>query len=203
MVRFGSDYPDIKALTRNAWDIDRNLLVGLDRATWNATVQEVTAAITDGVLAEAVSRMPPEALRPGRAGLGSEAPGASRRASDGRPPLSTTSSFRYADIHGTDTDEVAMIERVDGGDVRIAISPAGAVVGAGGVRPTSSGPSRPGRDSARCASTCTGEATSYGSRAARTCRSRYARWGVGARGRAHQLDRLEGCGFSTTPATAR
>jgi hypothetical protein len=37
LVRFSSDYPNIKALTRNAWDIDRNLLVGLDRATWDAT----------------------------------------------------------------------------------------------------------------------------------------------------------------------
>ena len=124
LVRFGSDYPDIKALTRNAWDIDRNLLVGLDRATWNATVQEVTAAITDGVLAEAVSRMPPEhyalvgpALEAKLQARRDELPMAARHFYD--------IIFRYADIHGTDTDEVAMIERVDGGDVRIAIHPRG------------------------------------------------------------------------------
>ena len=60
LVRFGEDYPDIQALTRNAWDIDRNLLVGLDRATWNATVEEVAALLTDDVIREAVSRMPRE-----------------------------------------------------------------------------------------------------------------------------------------------
>ena len=30
LVSFGDDYPDIKGLSRNAWDIDRNLLVGLE-----------------------------------------------------------------------------------------------------------------------------------------------------------------------------
>ncbi len=124
LVRFGSDYPDIKALTRNAWDIDRNLLVGLDRATWNATVQEVTAAITDGVLAEAVSRMPPEHYA-----LVGPALEAKLRARRDELPMAARHFydiiFRYADIHGTDTDEVAMIERVDGGDVRIAIHPRG------------------------------------------------------------------------------
>ena len=120
LVRFSTDYPDIKALTRNAWDIDRNLLVGLDRATWNVTVQEVTAAITDGVIAEAVSRMPTEHYA--LVGPASEAKLRTRR-----DELSIAARhfydivFRYADIHGTDTDEVAIIERVDGGDVRIAI----------------------------------------------------------------------------------
>ena len=120
LVRFGSDYPDIKALTRNAWDIDRNLLVGLDRATWNATVQEVTAAITDDVIAESVSRMPTEHYA--LVGPASEAKLRARR--DELPMAARRFYdivFQYADIHATDTDEVAIIERVDGGDVRIVI----------------------------------------------------------------------------------
>ena len=38
LVDFGKDYSNTQAVTRNAWDIDRNFLVGLDRVTWLATV---------------------------------------------------------------------------------------------------------------------------------------------------------------------
>jgi len=60
LITFQEAFPDIYGLTRNAWDIDRNLLVGLDRDQWDHTVQGVVGALTDQVIDEAVDRMPRE-----------------------------------------------------------------------------------------------------------------------------------------------
>ena len=120
LVQFDADYPDIKGLTRNAWDIDRNLLVGLDRATWDATVEEVGSAITDAVITEAVSRMPREQYA--LIGLDIEAKLRARR--DQLPAAARQLYdivFRWGDIHGTDEDEVAVVDFLDGGSVRIAL----------------------------------------------------------------------------------
>ena len=120
LVRFGDDYASIAELTRIAWDIDRNLLVGIDRATWDATVQEVSSAVTDEVIVEAVARMPSEH----RALIGSELEASLRQRRD---ELGIAASdlydivFGYADIHGTDTDEIAVVERIDGGRVRVVL----------------------------------------------------------------------------------
>ncbi|MGD8361340.1 MAG: hypothetical protein PVJ04_07890, partial [Gemmatimonadota bacterium] len=58
LVSFDEDYPNIGGLTRNAWDIDRNLLVGLGREEWDRVVEEVRASITDRIIEEAVGRLP-------------------------------------------------------------------------------------------------------------------------------------------------
>ena len=124
LVEFGEDYPDIKALTRNAWDIDRNLLVGLDRATWDATVEEVRAAITDAVISEAVSRMPGEHY----AILGPDLEAALRNRRDNLAEAAGELYkivFEWSDIHGTDEDEVATIDRLEDGSVRVVLQERG------------------------------------------------------------------------------
>ena len=101
LVQFGEEYPDIQALTRNAWDIDRNFLVGLDRATWDATVEEVRAEITDAVISEAVLRMPNEHY----AILGPDLEGALRHRRDNLAEAANAFYkivFEWSDIHGTD-----------------------------------------------------------------------------------------------------
>ena len=191
LIRFGSDYPDIKALTRNAWDIDRNLLVGLDRAIWNATVQEVTAAITDGVIAEAVSRMPTEHYA-----LVGPALEAKLRARRDELPMAARHFydivFRYADIHGTDTDEVAMIERVDGGDVRIAIHPRGPSSEPGGVAPLRA--DLLARRDSRGAPLYPRWRRPHTGREQHGLADHDTRGGGWGPRRSHELDRLEGCG---------
>jgi len=120
LVRFEEDYPDIKALTRNAWDIDRNLLVGLDRATWDATVEEVKAEITDEIISEAVLRMPSEHY----AILGPDLEAALRNRRDNLAEAAGKLYkivFEWSDIHGTDEDEVATIDRLDDGSVRVVL----------------------------------------------------------------------------------
>ena len=120
LVRFDEDYPDIKALTRNAWDIDRNLLVGLDRATWDATVEEVAASLTDEVITEAVLRMPREHY----AIVG---PDLEARLRSRRDDLAEAASdfyeivFEWSDIHATDEDEVATIDHLADGSIRVVL----------------------------------------------------------------------------------
>ena len=124
LVLFEEDYPDIGALTRNAWDIDRNLLVGLDRATWDATVEEVTAAITDAVISDAVSRMPPEHY----ALLGPDLEANLRNRRDNLVEAAQKLYeivFRWSDIHGTDEDEVATIDRFGDGSIRVVLQERG------------------------------------------------------------------------------
>lgn len=120
LVAFDDEYSNTRAVTRNAWDMDRNLLVALDRESWDEVVQEVKSAITDGVIKEAVSRMPKAHFD-----LVGEKIGNSLRlrrdrldeAADGLYAI----VFREADIHGTDEDEVAILDRVDGGGVRVSL----------------------------------------------------------------------------------
>ena len=124
LVQFGEEYPDIQALTRNAWDIDRNFLVGLDRATWDATVEEVRAEITDAVISEAVLRMPNEHY----AILGPDLEGALRHRRDNLAEAANAFYkivFEWSDIHGTDEDEVATIDRLDDGSVRVVLQERG------------------------------------------------------------------------------
>ena len=119
LVPFRAEYANTQAVTRNAWDIDRNFLVGVDRASWQAAVREVTSAITDDVIREAVARMPPEH----HALVGAEMEASLRRRRDNLPVVAEEFYeivFRYADIHGTDVDEVALLEGLDDG-VRVAL----------------------------------------------------------------------------------
>jgi hypothetical protein len=120
LVTFTEEYPDIEGLTRNAWDIDRNLLVGIDRATWDAVVQEVISAITNQVITEAVRRMPTEHY----ALIGAEMEANLRRRRDHLAQAAGDLYeivFEYADIHGTDEDEVASIDSSPGGEVSVTI----------------------------------------------------------------------------------
>ena len=119
LVSFGDEYSDIEGLTRVAWDIDRTLLVRLDRDDWDGIVRGVQDAITDDVIAAAVRRMPEAHYA--RVGAAIEASLRSRRdALTAAAARMYEIIFRYADIHATDADEAALVEGVGGG-VRLAL----------------------------------------------------------------------------------
>ena len=120
LVPFRDDYANTQAVTRNAWDIDRNLLVALDREAWGSTVLEVMEAVTDEVIRDAVSKMPPEHY----AIIGSELEDRLRQRHQELPAVAEEFYdivFRFADVHGTDVDEVALLEGRDDGSVRVAL----------------------------------------------------------------------------------
>ena len=60
LQRFEADYPNVGGLTRNGAEVDRRLLGGLERETWDSVAAWLRGRLTDSVLAAAVSRLPRE-----------------------------------------------------------------------------------------------------------------------------------------------
>jgi hypothetical protein len=124
LVTFSSVYPDIAALTRNAWDIDRNLLVGLDRSAWLEAVADVKARLTDGVLEQAAAQMP-------RAHREAFADELTARLMSRRDHLDQAAEhlydivFGYADIHSTDEAERADVDYAGDGSVTVTVQAPG------------------------------------------------------------------------------
>ena len=124
LVFFGGEYPSVWGLTRNAWDIDRNFLVGVSRSEWLDVVAEVKRRLTDEVIDRAVREMPAEhyviagedmarALRERRDNL------------DAAAEEFYDIVFNFADIHASDGDEWSTVERLDDGAVRVTVGQGG------------------------------------------------------------------------------
>lgn len=118
-VRFSRSY-ELEGLTRAAWEIDHSLLTGLERQQWDSVTAYVQSSVTDGVIQEAVSRLPTEfqgerseeiadILRWRRDNLGEVAADFYRR-------LATE-----VDVRATDLDDLARIERVAPAKLRIRL----------------------------------------------------------------------------------
>jgi hypothetical protein len=118
-IAFTSTYSSIHAQTWDSAEMDRRLLGGLDKATWDSVAAEVTRRITDPVIDSAVQAMPAEYL-PSEPRLASTLK--QRRA---HLPEIASRFYRFvfdiADIHATDASDRATITRVSDGvvDVRI------------------------------------------------------------------------------------
>jgi len=118
LVSFSDVYPNIAAATRNAWDIDRNLLVTVDRATWLSVVRDVQRLLTDEVIANAARQMPPEHFEI----FGEELTRSLRLRRDHLPVAAQhlyEIVFGHADMHATDEAEQFTITRLPGGAVTL------------------------------------------------------------------------------------
>lgn len=58
LADFDDEYPGLLRFNWNGREIDRNLLVGLDRAAWDSVAASMQARLTDEVIARAVARLP-------------------------------------------------------------------------------------------------------------------------------------------------
>ncbi|HTL05580.1 MAG TPA: hypothetical protein VL241_07520 [Gemmatimonadales bacterium] len=58
LSEFGPGYPHLQGLMRNSGALDRRLLAGLSRATWDSVGSFLTAALSDSVIDSAVHQMP-------------------------------------------------------------------------------------------------------------------------------------------------
>jgi hypothetical protein len=124
-VTFTEAYPDIEGLTRNAWDIDRNLLVSLSRDDWDRIVQDVVERLDDDVIADAVDQMPLEHA----ALIGETLRQALSTRRDHLPEAASELYrivFTYADIHVTDVAERLEVDRRQDGEVSVTITALGA-----------------------------------------------------------------------------
>lgn len=128
LVAFDDEYPNVEALTRNAWDIDRWLLVGISREEWQATVRHVQSQLTYEVIDRAVRRLPPEHYEVSGAGLTAALQQRRDRLEEAAAELYRV-VFRYADVHASDGDEEATVERRADGSVRVVVRPLESDVG--------------------------------------------------------------------------
>lgn len=122
LVPFEDEYPNIAGLTRNAWDIDRNFLVGLSRSEWTETVTDVRRRLSDPVIEGAVRRLPAAHF----AVVGTELASSLRLRRDGLDEAAEALYgivFRFADIHATRADETIQVERRPDGSVHVTIRP--------------------------------------------------------------------------------
>jgi hypothetical protein len=111
---------DLSGLTLNPRALDRRLLAGLPLAAWDSIASLVQARLTDEVIATAVRRMPVEhfSIR------GPELEAILRGRRDdivraAREWYRTQAS--HVEIHGTDEPDLAMVERLASGVVRVRV----------------------------------------------------------------------------------
>ena len=129
-IEFGDEYPSLVGLSTTGWEMDREYLVELDRATWDSVVAEFRGNLPDTVIEEAVRRLPAPYYQMIGAGL--------TRALKSRRDRLPEFAGRYyelitreAEIQATDKDEYLLCEHMPGGELAVRI---GRTEGPGGGR---------------------------------------------------------------------
>lgn len=118
---FSGEYGNIPGLTWNGWDLDRRFLAELERPVWDSVVADVQRRLTDTVIVQAVRRLP----EPYHAIEGERLERALMKRRDALPQAADT-FYRllasYPEIHATDVNEVAVIERRRDGSVEVSLA---------------------------------------------------------------------------------
>ncbi len=120
LVAFGEDYSGIVGLTRSAWDLDRRLLVGVEKSTWDSIAAWLQSQFTDLVIGDAVKHLPPEHYR-------LNGPALARKLRKRRDQLHEAAGRFYeivsefADIHATNKPELAVIDGLDNDHVEVRL----------------------------------------------------------------------------------
>ncbi|HEV7588527.1 MAG TPA: hypothetical protein VGO40_10465, partial [Longimicrobium sp.] len=114
---------ELLGLLLDAAPLDHRLLGGIDRAAWDSVTRSVQARIGDAEIDSAVAALPPEWRT--REGVHLAEVLRARRDDLAR----VSGDFyrvvaREVEAHGTDRAEVAEVERLPGGNVRVTLSPA-------------------------------------------------------------------------------
>jgi len=119
IIKFASSYPTVPSLTTQATEMDRRLLIGLERPVWDSVAAEVVRKIPDQVIEGAVHRFPRE--------YSASFPGIIAKLKARRDQIPALARRYYAfiaqvaDIHATDADEVATVVRSRDGVVDVSI----------------------------------------------------------------------------------
>ncbi|HEU4929980.1 MAG TPA: hypothetical protein VFU38_09120, partial [Candidatus Krumholzibacteria bacterium] len=121
-VSFEEEYPGIDGLTWNGRDVDRRILVDLEKPVWDEVASELKAKITDEVIADAIGRLPDEY----EAIEGRNLQTALRKRRDALPEIADE-FYRFlardVDIHGTDEDDLLTISSASDGTVHVSLEP--------------------------------------------------------------------------------
>ena len=131
-IEFGDTYPSLVGLSTTGWEMDRELLVELDKAAWDSVVMEFRRNLPDPVIEDAVRKLPPQYYKL----VGEALTSALKSRRDALPrfvgryyDLIT----REAEIQATDQDEYAHCEHLPSGDLLVLI---GLMEGPDGARKT-------------------------------------------------------------------
>jgi hypothetical protein len=121
LTNFSPNYSNLVGLTWNGWDLDRRFFAGLEKPVWDSVATDLQQRFTDEVIEDAVRKLPPEyyALRGGELTYELQ----SRR----DHLLEMADEYyrlmaEYTDIHATDEDEIATVDRNDDGSVRVEVA---------------------------------------------------------------------------------
>ncbi len=123
LVKFDSVYPDPAALFENATNFDRRLIGQLDRSVWESTANDLKASVTDAIIDKMIAAMPLEFVAKST-GIRETL----RYRRDHMPEVALRyydELFEVADIHATDTADVATVVRQANGSVDVTFSSAG------------------------------------------------------------------------------
>jgi hypothetical protein len=113
----------LQGLLLDAAPLDHRLLGGVDRAAWDSVTRAVVAGLGDAKIDAAIAALPPE----WRALEGARLAGVLRARRDDLPRVAADFYHviaREAEAHGTDLADVAEVERLASGNVRVTLRPA-------------------------------------------------------------------------------
>jgi hypothetical protein len=123
LMTYQATYPPVRGLTWNSLELDRRLLVGVEKPVWDSVAGELQHRITDRIIDAAVAGMPGE--------YGHSAPELSAELKQRRDRLPEHAGrfYRYLaagpDIHATDAADRATIHRMDDGSVDVRLQSGG------------------------------------------------------------------------------
>lgn len=121
LVNFGPRYPRTVGATWNGRDLDRELLVSLERPAWRAHAERLQGLLTDEVLERAVAVLP----APWAALEGAELLAGLRARRDRLPAMAERYYEHLAeevDVWATDEDELATVTTTPEGDTRVTLA---------------------------------------------------------------------------------
>lgn len=124
LLEFGDHYATPVGATWNGRDLDRRLLTDLERPAWDSAASRIQLLLTNGVIDSAVAALPPEYERL----EGDALREALRNRRDALPLMAERYYYMLAeevDIHASDEEDVAEIDRIDDRQVEVRITAKG------------------------------------------------------------------------------
>jgi hypothetical protein len=121
LVGFTASYPDMVWLNWNGREIDRRLLVGLERPAWDSVAAALQRQLTDEAIDRALAAMPEPFVRRNRVEL-------RRTLARRRERLGEAAAEYYAllarevDLRGTDRADLVAVTGADDGSVEVTLS---------------------------------------------------------------------------------
>ena len=129
-IVFDDKYPSQMSLTPTGWEMDREFLVELDKATWDSVVTTFCRDLPDPVIDDAVRKLP----QPHYKMVGETLAEALKSRRDALPEFASKYYkliTRQPEIQATDQDEYVQCEHIPNGNLVVRI---GLIKGAGGER---------------------------------------------------------------------